>query len=182
MLLILALPGNAYLYQGRGARRWTKSSICPTNVREDPAFSWRRRATRRDGCRVPIPWTRRGPSLGFGPAPGWLPQPGAWAGGSVEAQDGVPDPMLELVRSALRVRRSEPALGDRTLRWLKSPRDDAPVRARPGHRLCREPWTAPLELPSAYELLVASAPLADPRTLPPDTAACTGRARNAPDR
>ena len=120
LLLILALPGNAYLYQGQELALEEVLDL-PANVREDPVFilSGGERLG-RDGCRVPIPWTRRGPSLGFGPAPGWLPQPGAWAGRSVEAQDGDPESMLELVRSALRVRRAEPALGDGTLRWLKA--------------------------------------------------------------
>ena len=171
LLLILALPGNAYLYQGQELALEEVLDL-PANVREDPVFilSGGERLG-RDGCRVPIPWTRQGPSLGFGPAPGWLPQPGAWAGRSVEAQDGDPESMLELVRSALRVRRAEPALGDGTLRWLDSPRDTLLFARDPDIVCAVNLGTAPLELPSAYELLVASAPLDDPRTLPPDTAA-----------
>ena len=33
----------------------------------------------RDGCRVPVPWTADGPSLGFGPGEPWLPQPADWS-------------------------------------------------------------------------------------------------------
>ncbi|GGY14828.1 hypothetical protein GCM10010358_78600 [Streptomyces minutiscleroticus] len=44
----------------------------------------------RDGCRVPIPWTREGSSYGFGDGGSRLPQPAEWAELSVEAQTGVP--------------------------------------------------------------------------------------------
>ncbi|MGH8881664.1 MAG: alpha-amylase, partial [Stackebrandtia sp.] len=45
-----------------------------------------------------------GPSLGFGPAAGWLPQPSDWDGLSVAAQDGDEESTLELYRTALRLR------------------------------------------------------------------------------
>ena len=139
MLLILALPGNAYLYQGQELALEEVLDL-PANVREDPVFilSGGERLG-RDGCRVPIPWTRRGPSLGFGPAPGWLPQPGAWAGRSVEAQDGG----SRVHAGARAVRAARPSFGAGTGRrdaaLAEEPARHAPVRARPGHRLCGEP-------------------------------------------
>ncbi|MEU5384500.1 glycoside hydrolase family 13 protein [Kitasatospora cineracea] len=121
-LLMLALPGSAYLYQGEELGLPEVTDI-PDEVRQDPAFH---RADggngMRDGCRVPLPWSGTGAPYGFGPVPGgpaWLPQPPEWAGLSVEAQTGDPRSVLELYRSALRVRRTDPALGaGRSVEWL----------------------------------------------------------------
>src|SRR5688500_20390497 len=65
----------------------------------------------RDGCRVPLPWSVSGPSLGFGTGGSWLPQPLDWAKLSVEAQSDDQDSMLSFYRTALRVRREHPVLG-----------------------------------------------------------------------
>lgn len=121
-LLMLALPGSAYVYQGEELGLPDVVDL-PDDVRQDPAFF--RGAGQdgfRDGCRVPIPWTRQGPSYGFGTGDSWLPQPAAWAGLSVEAQRGVPGSTLELYRSALRVRRAQPDLGaGDSVEWLRAP-------------------------------------------------------------
>jgi alpha-glucosidase len=110
-LLMLALPGSVYLYQGEELGLPEVTDL-PDEVRQDPAFH--RTAGQdglRDGCRVPIPWSERGPSYGFGPGGSWLPQPEGWGGLSVEAQTGDPASTLELYRAALAARRAHPALG-----------------------------------------------------------------------
>jgi alpha-glucosidase len=121
-LLMLALPGSAYLYQGEELGLPDVVDL-PDEVRQDPAYV--RGAGQdgfRDGCRVPIPWTRTGPSYGFGPGGSWLPQPENWGGMSVEAQQGVPGSTLELYRTALAVRREHPDLGaGDAVEWLKAP-------------------------------------------------------------
>jgi alpha-glucosidase len=122
---------------------------------------------------VPIPWTRQGPSLGFGSGPPWLPQPSSWSKLSVEAQDGVDGSTLELYRSALRLRGSEPALGDGALRWLDSPPDALFFeREEAGSRLvCAVNLGADAApLPPYDEVLLASAPLDEDGRLPTDTA------------
>ncbi|WP_433893816.1 glycoside hydrolase family 13 protein [Streptomyces sp. CA-111067] len=124
-LLMLALPGSAYLYQGEELGLPDVTDL-PDEVRQDPSFF---RASGqdgfRDGCRVPIPWSGTEPPYGFGPRPGgpsWLPQPSQWAGLSVEAQTGDPASTLELYRAALALRRSHPALGAGTaVTWLDAP-------------------------------------------------------------
>ena len=129
----------------------------------------------RDGCRVPIPWTRTGPSYGFGDGDPWLPQPASWSDLSVEAQAGVDGSVLELYRSALRLRRGEAAFGDGALRWLESPPDvllfertggegsDAPV-------VCAVNIGADaVPLPAYDEVLLTSAPLTSDGELPADT-------------
>jgi alpha-glucosidase len=140
-LLMLALPGSAYLYQGEELGLPDVTDL-PDEVRQDPSFF--RAAGQdgfRDGCRVPIPWSGTEAPYGFGPVPGgpsWLPQPAEWAGLSVEAQTGDPDSTLELYRAALRLRRELPALGAGTaVTWLDAPegvlafRRDADAQSSP---------------------------------------------------
>ncbi|MFD0257727.1 glycoside hydrolase family 13 protein [Kitasatospora indigofera] len=124
-LLMLALPGSAYLYQGEELGLPDVTDL-PDEVRQDPSFF--RQAGQdgfRDGCRVPIPWSGTEAPYGFGPdagGPSWLPQPAEWAQLSVEAQTGDPTSTLELYRSALAVRREHPALGAGTeVTWLDAP-------------------------------------------------------------
>jgi alpha-glucosidase len=124
-LLMLALPGSAYLYQGEELGLPDVTDL-PDEVRQDPSFF--RAAGQdgfRDGCRVPIPWSGTEAPYGFGPAaggPSWLPQPAEWAGLSVEAQTGRPGSTLEMYREALAVRRRHPALGEGgAVEWLDAP-------------------------------------------------------------
>src|SRR5690606_33110590 len=87
----------------------------PDEVLADPVWERSGHTDRgRDGCRVPIPWTEQGPSLGFGEGGSWLPQPSHWSGLSAEAQRGEPGSTLELYREALRLRRENRA---GALRW-----------------------------------------------------------------
>ncbi|QMU68730.1 glycoside hydrolase family 13 protein [Streptacidiphilus sp. P02-A3a] len=129
-LLMLALPGSAYLYQGEELGLPEVTDL-PDEVRQDPAFT-RARGTAaegqegmRDGCRVPLPWSGATAPYGFGPAadgPSWLPQPAEWAKLSVEAQTGDASSTLELYRRALAVRRAHPALGaGDAVEWLDAP-------------------------------------------------------------
>ena len=87
-LLMLALPGSAYVYQGEELGLPDVVDLSD-EVRQDPAyFRGAGQDGFRDGCRVPIPWTREGSSYGFGDGGSWLPQPAEWAELSIEAQTG----------------------------------------------------------------------------------------------
>ena len=89
-LLMLALPGSAYLYQGEELGLHEVADL-PAGAREDPTFA-RSGGTEigRDGCRVPLPWTADTPSFGFTEGTPHLPQP-AWFGPlSVAAQEADP--------------------------------------------------------------------------------------------
>jgi alpha-glucosidase len=176
-LLLLALPGSAYIYQGEELGLPEVSGI-PDAAREDPAFHRTGGRVRgRDGCRVPLPWEEGGASFGFSrtnsgasPAPPWLPQPDGWGRYSVAAQDHDPGSFLSLYRDALRLRRSHPALGLGTMRWLPSP-DGTLVFARdPGFAFAANLSGAPVPLPAHREILLASGPVRD-GALPPDGAA-----------
>jgi alpha-glucosidase len=179
-LLLLALPGSAYIYQGEELGLPEVTDI-PDEARQDPTF--RRTGGRvpgRDGCRVPIPWTRTGLGFGFSggsaasPARPWLPQPADWGRYSVDAQLADERSVLGLYRAALRLRREHPALGRGTLRWLDEPA--APegtglicFARDPGFVFAANLGAAPEPLPPHREILLASEPISDD-SLPPDTA------------
>jgi alpha-glucosidase len=111
-LLMLALPGGAYVYQGEELGLPEVTDL-PDEVRQDPVFFRTKGKQRgRDGCRVPLPWSGQTPPFGFGP-PGskpWLPQPRNWASLTVEHQSEDEGSMLALYRRALHLRRELPAL------------------------------------------------------------------------
>ncbi|MFV0457784.1 MAG: glycoside hydrolase family 13 protein [Actinomycetales bacterium] len=116
-LMMLALPGSAYVYQGEELGLPEHTTL-PDEARQDPTF-FRHHGTvkGRDGCRVPMPWRSGEPGLGFGPSDKtWLPQPASYAQLAADAQDGQDGSTLELYRAALRLRR-EYRLGLGDLHW-----------------------------------------------------------------
>ncbi|GHJ38083.1 glycoside hydrolase family 13 protein [Streptomyces sp. TS71-3] len=162
-LLMLALPGSAYLYQGEELGLPDVVDL-PDEARQDPSFF--RAAGQdgfRDGCRVPIPWTADGPSYGFGAGGSWLPQPQGWGSLSVQAQTGVAGSTLELYRAALAARRAHPALGaGDAVEWLDGPEGTLAFRRTPGGSggtgfVCTANTTgAPVRVPAHGRLLLSS--------------------------
>jgi alpha-glucosidase len=169
ILLELALPGAVYLYQGEELGLPEVDDI-PEGRLADPVWERSGRTRRgRDGCRVPIPWTRSGPSFGFGDSQPWLPQPGDWSTLSVEAEEADRTSMLWLYRDVLRVRRDISALHDDAYVWLDYG-DEVIAFARGGRFVCIVNFGAQLiELPPG-RVLLSSVPL-DGDTLPTDAAA-----------
>ncbi|MEV0456493.1 glycoside hydrolase family 13 protein [Catellatospora methionotrophica] len=177
IMLALALPGSAYLYQGEELGLWEVEDI-PAELMQDPM--WHRTAGAdpgRDGCRVPLPWSGAQAPFGFSPdgaqAKPWLPQPAAWKAYTAEAQTGDPGSMLELYRRCLSLRHSEPALGDGPMTWLDSSAQVLSFRrpAPDGLDLICVVNLADhaVDLPAYAQVLVSSAPL-DGNRLPADTA------------
>ncbi|MGO2605971.1 MAG: glycoside hydrolase family 13 protein [Brachybacterium tyrofermentans] len=102
-LLMLSLPGSAYLYQGEELGLPEVSDI-PDELREDPAHL-RAGVPGRDGCRVPLPWVQDAPAYGFSSTgESWLPQPAEFGPLAVDQQLGVDGSVLEMYRSALHLR------------------------------------------------------------------------------
>ena len=172
VLLELALPGGAYVYQGDELGLEEVEDL-PEELLQDPTWKRSGHTVRgRDGCRVPIPWSGTEPPFGFGSVehPPWLPQPAHWADLTVAAQDTHPASMLNLYRAALAERRRNPALGDGTLTWD----DDAPdgvlsFTREPGFRCVVNFGPGPYEIPDGAEVLVSSG-LSDPRSVGMDEA------------
>jgi alpha-glucosidase len=169
-LLSLSLPGSTYIYQGDELGLWENENIPPEQF-QDPM--WDRNAHSRDGCRVPLPWSGDEPPFGFSPehttAAPWLPQPAEWKDRTVQAQTGDPSSMLELYRSAIRLRRAEPDLHDSAMSWL--PIAEGALAYRRGDEFaCVVNMSGnSIELPEHQTCLLASSPL-DGVLLPPDTA------------
>jgi alpha-glucosidase len=161
-LLLFGLPGTSFTYQGQ--ELGLEEVELPDEQRQDPIF-FRTNGIRkgRDGCRVPIPWTTEPPAFGFTEGTPWLPMPQTWRAVGVEAQDGAPESMLELYRSAIRLRPHDEAFA-----WRES-RAGTIVFER-GDLVCAVNFDAPeLELPEG-EILLASEPGVT-TTLPANTAA-----------
>ncbi len=167
IVLMLALPGSVYLYQGEELGLPEVHDL-PHDMLDDPVWT-RSRGTEkgRDGCRVPLPWTVDGPSFGFGSGSSWLPQPAGWGDLSVEAQDGRPGSTLELYRSALRIRRRR-LTADVDLAWEEAPDGVVAFRRGSGVRCVVNLGRHSVALPPG-EIILASEPV-DDRRLPTDTA------------
>jgi alpha-glucosidase len=173
LLLELALPGGVYLYQGEELGIEEVEDL-PEELLQDPTWLRSGGTERgRDGCRVPLPWATSGPSLGFGDAEPWLPQPASWADLSVQAQDGDPASMLTLYRRALHLRREIPALGAGSgadLTWLELGDDVVAFRRTPGFVCVVNTGSTPVPLPDG-RVLLSSVPLdASATELPADAA------------
>lgn len=172
ILLTLALPDVAYLYQGEELGLPEVEDI-PGHLRQDP--TWRQSGYTdpgRDGCRVPLPWSGQAPPFGFSPddahAAPWLPQPTDWASRTVEAQEDDPDSTLSLYRDALRLRRAHLTSTD-ALEWIDSA--DGTLAFSRGDLEC---WVntsnGAIDLPEG-KILAMSTQSPTQQVLPPDTSA-----------
>jgi alpha-glucosidase len=172
LLLMLALPGGAYIYQGDELGLPDVQDI-PEDLLQDPIWERSGRTVRgRDGCRVPLPWSGQEPPFGFttdGVRP-WLPQPSQWRDLSVEAQSKDPESMLSLYRTALRIRHEEPAFHSGALAWRGGPGPVLDLERGGGVRCVVNLGPDAVALKPDAELLLTSARLDGP-TLPADTAA-----------
>jgi len=170
-LLMLALPGSSYVYQGEELGLHEVADL-PFEVLQDPIWEQTGRVRKgRDGCRVPLPWTTSGPSYGFGAGGAWLPQPQWFAEYAVEAQDGTEGSTLELYRTALRLRRK--LLQGEELTWTDTgPAGVLDFVRHEGWRCVTNLSDAPVALP-AGAVLLSSGPLED-GLLGPDTTVWLG--------
>lgn len=121
-LLMLALPGSAYLYQGEELGLPEVTDL-PEEVLVDPMFHRTNGVRRgRDGCRVPLPWATGQDHFGFSASGAastpWLPQPDWFADHAVDRLLDSGSSMLHLYREALALRRLIPALSSSDFRWL----------------------------------------------------------------
>lgn len=165
-VLMLGLPGSAYLYQGEELGLPEHTAL-DDDLRQDPTWVRSGQIHRgRDGCRVPIPWEAAAAGLGFSPTGRtWLPQPASFEDLARDRQVGIPGSTLETYRSALSIRRRH-RLGLGELRWLDTAdgvvgyrNEDVAILANTGAEAVPLP---------AGEVLLSSGPVTEGR-LPPDT-------------
>jgi alpha-glucosidase len=176
-LLMLALPGGAYIYQGQEIALPEVRDL-PESALQDPTwFQSNKKDRGRDGCRVPIPWTSN-PAGAFGfssdtsitSAQTWLPQ-SPWMGKyAVDAQQGQEFSALEVTRRALSIRKAESGLGDGPIEWLNFGKEILAFE-RPGDFVCVVNFgSEPFSLPRHHEVLISSQPIVA-GILPADAAA-----------
>jgi len=171
ILMLLALPGSVYLYQGEELGLPEVMDL-PTAARQDPIV--RRSAGQdlgRDGCRIPIPWSHAEPSFGFSltddPAPTWLPQPEWFGEYAVDTELTDAGSFLSLYRRALQLRGEhfrEPAAA---LEWIDLSPDLAAFAFRRGSRVCVvNCGDGPLDLPQEWGQIILASAAVDGRTAP----------------
>ena len=165
-LLMLALPGGAYIYQGEELALPEVRDI-PEDRLEDPRWFLSEKTDKgRDGCRVPLPWSaNESGSFGFsinvklGKDNSWLPQPNWWGNYSAENQEHDPNSTLNLYRKALEIRKTEIGLGDGELEWFNMS-DQVLAFKRPGNFACIVNFGEAFKIPNG-EVLIASTPIKD---------------------
>ena len=158
-LLMLALPGGAYIYQGEELALPEVRDI-PEERLEDPRWFMSNKTDKgRDGCRVPLAWDiDQESAFGFsnnkklGRENSWLPQPEWWGEYSVANQESNPHSTLNLYRRALEIRRTESGLGDGALEWLNLG-DRVLAFKRPGNFACIINFGKAFKLPDGEVLL-----------------------------
>ncbi len=168
-LLMLGLPGSAYVYQGEELGLPEHTTL-PDDLRQDPTWLRTGHTVRgRDGCRVPVPWVADAPAYGFSPTgETWLPQPDAFAGLARDRQRGAEGSTYEMYRAALRLRR-EHGLGEGSLTWLPG-LPDGVLGLRNGDLVVLVNVAGePTAVPDGLEVVLASGAL-DGDRLPADTA------------
>ena len=171
-LLMLALPGSAYVYQGEELGLPEHTTL-DDSLRQDPAW-WRTGHAEkgRDGCRVPLPWRSDAPAFGFSPTGrAWLPQPDSWAELTPDVQEQQEGSTLRMYRAALELRR-ELGLGGGQLELLPAGEDVVAVRNTAGAAVVvlANLGAEPVPVPEGHEVILSSGPLTD-GAVPTDTTA-----------
>ncbi|HUW78387.1 MAG TPA: glycoside hydrolase family 13 protein [Candidatus Nanopelagicaceae bacterium] len=175
-LLMLALPGGAYLYQGEELALPEVRDI-PTSSLQDP--SWRQSGfvdVGRDGCRIPLPWHESASgAFGFSenlsllPREGWLPQPEWWGRYAAEDQEADADSALNMYRRALAIRHSHSGLGNGEMSWLPS-QEQVLLFERGDGFLCLINFAGiEVQLPDQTKVIISSVPITG-NLVPSDTA------------
>jgi alpha-glucosidase len=158
-MLIMALPGCTYIYQGEELGLHEVLGI-PEDQIQDPQYLRNHKVdVGRDGCRVPLPWSSTGSSYGFGDGGSHLPQPEWFAKKSVELESQDPHSPLSTFRRALELRKG--LVTAEEMQWHET--GDATVLhfSRPNGWHCITNFgRGHFDLTGKGEILHSSAPLA----------------------
>lgn len=156
-LLVAALPGALYVYQGDELGLPEVEDLDPAELQDPMHFRTGGASPGRDGCRVPLPWSGQEPPFGFAPdgVRTWLTQPGDWRELTVAAQRSNERSTLNLYRWALRLRSELPTEG---LEWVDTGSSDL-LAFRRGATVCVTNFGAErAALPAGLHVYLASAP------------------------
>ena len=168
VLLQLALPGAAYLYNGD--ELGLPDVELPDEALRDPIWERSAHTVRgRDKCRIPMPWSGSEPPYGFSSSlETWLPMPVGWERLTAEAQAADPESMQSLYRRALALRSTSRVFSGHSMTWLPVHEGCLAFR-RPGGLICLVNLSGhAVPLPEG-SVLLASADVGDGR-LPDDAA------------
>ena len=165
-LLALALPGSACIFQGEELGLWEVTDIPKDKLRDPIYFRTGKQELGRDGCRVPLPWSTDGPSLGFSTHhESWLPQPHGWAAVSVAAQLDDTSSTLHFFTSVLALRSTVFDDDEWDVTWDSSPTGVLVLRRGTDFRcvvnFSGESWP----IADGDEVLVSTSPIGDPRVI-----------------
>jgi len=160
-LLIHALPGGIYIYQGE--ELGLEDVDLPDDARQDPVFFRTKGVDKgRDGARVPLPWNSS-PSFGFTTGKPWLPIPEKWRNRDVESQKIGSESTLSMYKESLKIRSSHPALQpadnkdvSQSLKWLNAPEGVLIFRREPAFILIANTTDASQRLEISGDLMLAS--------------------------
>jgi alpha-glucosidase len=153
IMLLLALPGSAYLYQGEELGLPEVWDL-PTEVLEDPVWPMSGHTRKgRDGCRVPLPWAAKDRDMGFG-GPPWLPQPEQFRRYAVDAEAEDDSSMLLLYRRAISLR-SRYFTSDERLEWMDLGPDVLGFRRGSGVSCVVNTGPSAVALPEGRPILVS---------------------------
>ena len=151
-MLMLALPGSTYMYQGEELGLFEVATLEPAQL-QDPIWTRSQHKVKgRDGCRIPMPWEENSNGLGFSFTEPHLPQPTWFRAMAANVQEADPNSMLSLYRRALRLRRDLQC--EEQLQW--GPLTSATVLdfIRPnGWRSITNFGLAPIDLPAGDVVL-----------------------------
>ena len=167
-MLIMALPGCTYIYQGEELGLHEVTDI-PEDQIQDPQYLRNHKVDKgRDGCRVPLPWRKTGSSFGFGEGGSHLPQPNNFGESSVEAESADPNSPLSIFRKALALRKTLTAPEEMT--WHETGDANVLHFSRPNGWHCITNFGRnPYNFAGAGEIIHASGPLGKAGDLPPAT-------------
>ena len=109
MTLLVALRGNAILYQGEELGI-TQVDIPFERLQDPEAIANWPLTLSRDGARTPLPWEASASEAGFSTAMPWLPLGEENLARAVDAQERDPDSLLNFTRAMLALRKENAAL------------------------------------------------------------------------
>ena len=119
MLLLVALRGNIFLYQGEELGL-PQADIAFEDLKDPEAITNWPLTLGRDGARTPMPWRAQTAHAGFSTARPWLPIRAEHLALAVDRQERDPNSQLALTRRLIELRKASDALRTGSLRIVEA--------------------------------------------------------------